>query len=94
MFEWLIECIKSLGYTIGRMEISRLHSSCRFVFLASIEKTQGSPPGLEICSSSPVREIKKQLQGSWMAGGPQPPRRSRCGGSHVTSSDTIFSFNP
>jgi hypothetical protein len=32
IFEWLIECIKSLGYTIGEMEISRLHSSCRFDF--------------------------------------------------------------
>jgi hypothetical protein len=38
MFEWLIESLKSLGYTIGKMEISRLHSSCRFVFFLSVER--------------------------------------------------------
>lgn len=38
MFEWLIECIKSLGYTIDQVEISRLNSSCRFDFEVSLRE--------------------------------------------------------
>jgi len=53
MFEWLIECIKGLGYTIGEMEISRLHSSCRFIFFLSVENPGSHDPRLKICGRAP-----------------------------------------
>jgi hypothetical protein len=44
MFEWLIHALKSLCYTINLASISRLNSSCEFVFFELSQKVGVSYP--------------------------------------------------